>query len=181
VIVLGIDPSLCNTGVAALELTATTERVLEATVIRTEPSAKRLRVLAAEDQARRVSEIAAGLDAAIRRHTPLVLVVEAPSGSKGAQAARALGLAFGAVVAVAAVRGLPLVQVQPLDVKRAMVGRKSAEKAEIVLAVERRFPDVRWPSPASVVEHAADAIGAVVAALDSTTLRLARRASEVAA
>jgi Holliday junction resolvasome RuvABC endonuclease subunit len=175
VIVLGLDPSLCNLGLAAVDLRPDGERVLETLVIRTEPSQKKRRVLVAEDDARRVAELAAGLDAAIERHRPAALVIEAPAGSKHAKSARALGLAFGAMVAVAKLRALPLVQVQPLDVKRAVCGAKQASKDEIVVAVERRFPEVEWPTPASVVEHAADAIGAVLAALDTDTLRMARR------
>jgi crossover junction endodeoxyribonuclease RuvC len=177
VIVLGVDPSLCNTGIAAVELLADGERVLETLVVRTAPSAKKRRVLVGDDNVRRISEIAEALDAAIQRHRPVALVVEAPAGSKGAQAARALALALATVVTVARLRGLPLVQVQPLDVKRAVCGAKSADKGEIILAIERRHPEVVWPSPASVIEHAADAVGAVVAALGTDTLRMARRLS----
>lgn len=174
-IVIGIDPSLCNTGLAAVELGPLGERVVETLVVRTEPSPRKLHLLAAQDEARRVAEIAGALHGAVGRHRPMALVVEAPAGSRHARAARSLGLAFGAVIAVARVHGLPLLQVQPLDVKRATCGRKTADKAEVVVAVETRFPEVEWPSPASVVEHAADAIGAVLAALDSETLRLARQ------
>jgi Holliday junction resolvasome RuvABC endonuclease subunit len=176
VIVLGVDPSLCNTGIAAVDLRPTCDAVMETLVIVTEPSAKKRRVLTSDDDARRVAEIAAGLDAAIRKHRPVALIVEAPAGSKGARAARALGLAIATVVAVAKLRELPLVQVQPLDVKRAACGTKAASKDDVILAIERAFPDVTWPTgPDSLIEHAADALGAVLAARDSETLRMARR------
>lgn len=176
-IVLGIDPSLCNTGIAAVDLHADGERVIEASVVRTAPSAKKHRVLAGDDNARRVTEIARALDAAIAKHVPAALVIEMPGGSKGAKAAAALALSVGVVVTIATIRKLPLVQVQPLDVKRAMTGRKNADKDEVLLAVERRFPDLEWPAdlPQGCWEHAADAVGAVVAALDSDALRMARR------
>jgi Holliday junction resolvasome RuvABC endonuclease subunit len=182
-VVIGIDPSLCNTGIAVMELQPNGERLLGVSVVRTAPSAKRRKVLAAEDGARRVAEIVAALDAAIATARPVALAVEAPAGSKGAQAARALALAFGAVIAVAKVRGLPLVQVQPGDVKRAMCRQKGASKDDVILAVEARYPEVEWPTPQGVWEHAADAVGAIVAALDSETLRLARtlaRPAEIA-
>lgn len=174
-IVIGVDPSLCNTGLAVVEVGPGGEKVLEVLVVRTEPSAKKRRIRVGDDTARRIAEIASALDAAIGRHKPVALVVEAPAGSKGARAAAALAGAMASVVTVATLRRLPLVHVQPLDVKRAMVGKKAATKDEIVLAVERRHPEVEWVGPAGVWEHEADAIGAVVAALDSETLRLARR------
>lgn len=177
-IVLGVDPSLCNTGLAAVDLSPAGYRVVEALVVRTDPSAKRRRFLVGDDDARRVALIAGALDAAITKHRPVALVVEAPAGSKGARAARALGLAIATVVTVAKLRQLPLLQVQPLDVKRATCGTKNATKGDVIAAVERRFPDVQWPEPASVIEHAADAVGAVLAALDSDVLRMARRMDE---
>jgi Holliday junction resolvasome RuvABC endonuclease subunit len=104
VIVLGVDPSLCNTGIAAVDLSPDGDRVLETLVIRTDPSGKKRKVLVGDDDARRVGEIAAGLGAAIARHRPVALIVEAPAGSKGARAARRLGLAIATVVAVAKLR-----------------------------------------------------------------------------
>jgi crossover junction endodeoxyribonuclease RuvC len=180
VIVLGVDPSLCNVGLAAVRLFPDREEVVATAVVRTEPSAKKRKVAVSADDERRVSEITAGLDRAITEHRPHALVMEAPAGSKGARAARSLGLVVGAVVAVAWVRGIPLVQVTPLDVKRATTGRKTADKDDVIAAVERRYPGVVWPEPWGVVEHAADAIGAVMAALPTETLRMARRLTEAA-
>jgi crossover junction endodeoxyribonuclease RuvC len=175
VIVLGIDASLCNTGLAAVDFTRSGASVVATSVVRTEPSPKKRRVLVIEDDARRVAEIAAGVDAAIAKHCPVALVVEATGAGKGSKAVRGMALVFGAVVAIAKLRQLPLLQVQPLDVKRATTGQKKAEKDDVIAAVERMFPDVPWPTPASVIEHAADAVGAVLAAKDSETLRMARR------
>lgn len=176
-IVLGLDPALCNFGIAAMDLLPGEERIIELQVLRTEPSAKKRRVGAVEDDARRVSELAAGLAAAVKKHQPVALVVEATGAGKGSKAVRAMALAFSVALTIARLAALPVVQVSPLDVKRAMTGRKKAEKDEILLAVEQRYPDLEWPTdvPKGCWEHAADAVGAVVAALDSDTLRMARR------
>jgi Holliday junction resolvasome RuvABC endonuclease subunit len=174
-IVLGIDPSLCNTGLAVVELLPDGERVLKTSVIRTAPSPKQRHILVGDDNARRVAEIARGIDGLIHEFNPTAIVFEAPAGSKGAKAARALALSVATVVTIATLRRLPLVQVQPLDVKRAVCGRKGAGKEDIIVELERRFPDIQWPEPPSVVEHAADAIGAVLACLDSPVLQMARK------
>jgi crossover junction endodeoxyribonuclease RuvC len=177
-IVLGIDPSFCATGLAAIGLSPTGERILETGVIRTAPQHKKRHILVGDDDARRVTEIAQGIDAWIRKYAPVAIVVEAPAGSKHARAARALALSVGTVITTAVLRGIPLVQVQPLDVKRAVCGRKNAAKEEMIAAVEQRFPEVKWPSPASVVEHAADAIGAVLAGEDSPVIQMARKLAQ---
>jgi len=177
-VVLGIDPSLCNLGLAVVALDPEGERVLETSVVRTEPSAKRLKIRQGDDTARRVACLAAGLAAAIDRHHPAALVVETPGGSKGARAAAALASAMAMVVTVAQLRGLPLVQVQPLDVKRAVCGRKAASKKEIIVAIEARCVGPwDWQLPKSTWEHQADAIGAVLAALETDVLRMVRRAA----
>jgi hypothetical protein len=62
-------------------------------------------------------------------------------------------------------------------VKRGTCGIKAATKDDVIAAIERIFPEVPWPSPASLIEHAADAVGAVIAARDSELLRMARRLS----
>jgi crossover junction endodeoxyribonuclease RuvC len=177
VIVLGIDPSLCNTGIAAIALGGIGERIVELEVVRTSPSGKKRRIRGSDDDVRRVEAIVERLDAAVAKHRPVALVMEAPAGSKGARAARALALAAAAVVAVAKLRGIPFLQVQPSDVKRAMCGARNASKDDVILAVERRFNEVPWPMPESVWEHAADAIGAVISSLDADVVRLARRLS----
>jgi crossover junction endodeoxyribonuclease RuvC len=174
-IVLGIDAALCNLGLAAVELAASREHLVEVMVARTEPSPKKRRVRAIDDDARRVAELVVALERFIDRHRPAALAVEATGAGKGSKAVRAMALVFGAVVAVAKVRGLPLVQASPTDVKLAIAGRKDASKDDVVAAVVKRFPGVAFQGPRGVWEHQADAVGAVVACLDADVMRLARQ------
>lgn len=178
-IVLGLDAALCNFGIAAVDLEAEGERIVALQVLRTAPN-QRIGARVGEDSARRVAELAFGLHAAIGQHHPAAVVLETTGAGKGSTAVRSMALAFAVAVTVARLHGLPVVQVSPLDVKRAMTGRKKAEKDEIILAVEQRFPEVPWPEdvPRGCWEHAADAVGAVVAALDSDVLRIARQAAQ---
>ncbi len=174
-IVLGVDAALCNLGLAALELGPSSERVLELRVVRTAP-ARRTSGGAISDDARRVGELAVGMHAAVATHRPAAVVIEATGAGRGSKAVRGMALGFAVALTTAKLWNIPVVLVSPLDVKRAMTGRKKAEKDEIVLAAEQRYPDLEWPAdvPEGAWEHAADAIGAVVAALPHERLRMLR-------
>lgn len=176
-IVIGIDPSLRNTGIAVVDVAGDSERIIATSVLQTKA---RKGVLVGTDDARCVCEIADGLNAAIAAHDPVAIVVEAPVGAKAARAARALGLAIATVITATRLRGLPLIQVQPIDVKLATVGRKKADKDDVILAIEQRYPDVPWPDDQDVWEHVADAIGAVIAGLQTETIRAARKMASAA-
>lgn len=174
-IVLGIDSGFASCGLAAVELQPGGEKLLRTWVTRTEKSDKKLGVRSADDTARRAREIAAEIEVALTTYKPCAIAVESPSWPRNAGVAAKMGVAFGVVFALAEWRGIPLVMASPQEVKKAMCGAKNASKDEIVLAVERRFPEVEWPRLRSTWEHAADAIAVVVACLPSDALRMARR------
>ncbi len=175
-IVLGVDAALANLGLAVLELgprdEPQPERVLELSVVHTEPGPRRHGMIT--DDARRVGELALALHEAINRHRPRVVIVESTGAGRGFQAVRKMALALSIAVTIPKLWNIPLVLVSPLEVKRAMTGSKKAEKDDVILAAERRFPELEWTGPESSWEHAADAIGAVVAALPHERLRMLR-------
>jgi len=175
VIVLGLDPGFAALGLAAVDLTPGAERVHRAWVVRTEKAARKVEVRASDDNVRRAREIAAELERAAVEWDPVALVAEAQSWPRNAGASAKVGIAWGLVAALAERHGLPLVQASPQDVKRATCGAKTASKAEVIAAIEARFPDVVWPRQATLVEHAADAVAVVLACLDSPVLAMARR------
>jgi crossover junction endodeoxyribonuclease RuvC len=174
VIVLGVDPGFASLGLAAVEL-AGDVRPLEAWVVRTEPSSRKRAVRASEDNVRRCVELATALEAAVTRWKPVALAAETMSWPRNAGAAAKVALAWGVLVALAHRHGLPLVQASPPDVKRALLGRKSAAKEEMIAEVERRWPELELPSQVTLQEHAADAVAVVLACLDSPVLVMARR------
>lgn len=176
-IVLGIDGGFASLGLSVVDLQPDQERLLDVWVVRTEKSAKKLGVRSGDDTARRARELAHHVELAITSRQPGALALEAPSWPRNAGVAAKIGVAFGVVFALAEKHHLPLVMASPQDVKLAVVGSKTATKDDVIAAVERRFPDVTWPSTRSLWEHAADAVGVVVACLDSDVLRMARRAA----
>jgi hypothetical protein len=48
----------------------------------------------------------------------------------------------------------------------AVAGKKSASKAEMIAEIKARFPKIKWPKPASLEEHVADAVSSIVSCLD---------------
>jgi len=174
-VILGIDPGFASLGLAAVGVTADTERIIELAVIRTEKSASKLEVRASSDNVRRACELTKALSRFIDRHNPLAIAAESQSWPRNAGSSAKIGIAWGVVAAVATWYGLAIVQASPQRLKQVVCGSKSATKEDVIAAIEKRFPGVQWPAPKGVIEHAADAAGAVIACLDSSALQMARR------
>ncbi len=183
---LGIDPGLAALGLAVVELEPHGgTRVRRVGVVRTAPSPKRRRLRAADDLGDRLRILAVALHAHFLELTDLVAVcVESKAiPFRGGRmmvkpsAVSALGRVRGLVDAYAVERGLPIIEEAPQTLKLLTAGRKDASKAEVQAALERRFLEVRgmWPTQRTLVEHASDALAAVVAGLESDVVRAAIR------
>jgi crossover junction endodeoxyribonuclease RuvC len=175
VIVLGIDSGLAACGLAAVRLLPAGEQLVEIQVFTSKPSDRKVGVRAADDVARRARELAVVMGLALEQYRPVALAIESPSWPRNAGSAAKMGIAFGVAFGMAERFGLPLVQATPMDVKLAVTGRKTASKDEVILAVETRFPGIEWPRQTTLWEHGADAVGVVLACLNSEPLRMARR------
>ncbi|WP_242394837.1 crossover junction endodeoxyribonuclease RuvC [Anaeromyxobacter oryzisoli] len=176
-IILGIDSGFSSLGLAAIELQPDREQLRDVWVVRTEKSARKLGVRSGDDTARRARELAHHVELAIVSHQAAAIALEAPSWPRNAGVAAKMGVAFGVVFALAEKHRLPLVMAGPMDVKLAVCRSKTATKDDVIAAVERRFPDITWPSQKTLYEHAADAVGVVLACLGSDVLQMARRLS----
>lgn len=176
-IVLGIDGGFASLGIASVALQLDQVLLRQTWVVRTEKSAKKLGVRSGDDVSRRARELAAHIELAIQTHQPGAIALESPSWPRNAGVAAKMGVAFGVVFALAEQHRLPLVMASPMDVKLAVTGSKTATKDDVVAAIETRFPDVAWPKQTTLWEHAADAIGVVLACLNSDALQMARRLS----
>lgn len=95
-----------------------------------------------------------------------IAFAEVPSGSQSAAAARALGIAVGVLGGCP----LPIIEVNPMEVKRLFgPGRKGAPKAQIIEWAVNRWPKAPWLRNKGRLiqanEHLADAMAVVVAGL----------------
>ena len=87
--VLGIDPGYASVGWAVMDLAPLA--VVDAGLIRTERSAKKLRILVSDDNMNRARHVARLLLALVNAHRPIAICTEGPAGSQSYGAAFAAG------------------------------------------------------------------------------------------
>lgn len=162
--IIGIDPSLRNTGICKgwLDLNtlewgieevelAKTEKGKVKTVRKSSDDYDRTRILyEAIKEAEKGAEIA---------------FVEMPIGSQSADAMKS----YGACIALIATLDIPVIQVTPTQVKVHATGDKNATKEEMIGWAFKLFPKINWLQRAGKLtlnnEHLADAVGAVNAGM----------------
>lgn len=182
---LGIDPSLTNTGYAVVAVdtvTCSIVRVIEVGLEETIPT-KQKSVRKSSDDLARARAIVERVRSVIAAHNIKVGTSEVPSGAQSANAAKAFGIVIGMLASLP----IPLIEVTPTEVKLATAGTKTADKEDIVRWAVDKEPSVAWPSsrakndwefpsPAGgfiskKAEHPADALGTVAAALKTQQFR----------
>lgn len=157
-------------------------RVLEMGVLATSKSAHKVRL--SEDNVRRSRLLTRKLDEKIvglyedvdRFQFPSCICSEAMSYPPSATRAHQLGISWGIVSALAETRGLPIVQVSPQDLKHICTGSRTASKGELRARLSMDYPSSmeafeKAEVTASKAEHCWDALGAVVACLDTEIVR----------
>lgn len=120
--VLGVDPGTRQTGWGVVERRRQKLRGVAAGVVRLKAGAP---------LADRLEVIYDALDALIDEHRPHVVAVEDVFYAKFPNAAIKLGHVRGVVLLLAAKRGLLLAEYPPALVKRTVVGRGAADKAQV--------------------------------------------------
>lgn len=171
---LGLDTGFSSIGVARLGIVAQGFTFVDATVIRTKKSDKKRKVKAADDNMRRVQEITQQLDPWFADDI-VAVCCEAQSWPRQASVASKVAQTWGVVGCLAALRGIPVVQSSPQEVKLALVGNKSASKDDIIKAIRKKFPTVPWPRATGLHEHMADAIASALACQDDMVVQTVRR------
>lgn len=187
--VLGADPGFASFGFSVVRLTKTTEEIVHTDVIRTQKSAKKAGVKAADDNFRRAQVIATTLHEVVRIYQPMAVAAESASWPRNASASAKLAMSWGILADLCHVYQLPMVQASPQELKKALCDNKSATKEDIRRSMElrysgqfdgfkARYPARKPPQPNGQWEHGFDAAGAVVACLDTDVIRMARGMAE---
>jgi len=156
-------------------------------VVKTEATKKKSTRIA-DDNATRAMEMAYAFKRIIEEHDVKGIVGELPSG--GAQSARAIAhmaLATGSISAIAGMAGIPCEWCTPIENKKAMTGKRSAGKDEMMdAAIKMCGGSMRESKRAkhySLIpglpefcggefEHIADAVGAYYALQNCTLVKL---------
>ena len=176
--IYGFDSSLTAFGyaVAEVEYFGARPRFLAAGVLTTKPTPKtgpvKLRPTKTADHQRRFEWLATELRAVIAQHgKPSIVAVEAvalPFGKTGIVTVSALGRARGLVDGLAAEHGLSAREFHSKTLKKLMTGNPGADKPAVIAAVKGLYPELHellGQLNAANVEHAADAVAALHAAL----------------
>ena len=119
--ILGIDPGSRTTGYGVVALRDGKSTWLASGCIR----------LQGPDLATRLCSLLEGLETVLDTHDPDVVAVEQVFMHRNADSALKLGQARGAAVGLVARRKLPVYEYTPAQIKKTIVGRGNAAKAQI--------------------------------------------------
>ncbi|MGH7457826.1 MAG: crossover junction endodeoxyribonuclease RuvC [Longimicrobiaceae bacterium] len=145
-LVLGVDPGTAVTGYGVVRHQQDgAVSLVECGVVRTSPRSP---------LADRLREIHQGVAEVIERHHPDRVAVEDLFYGKNVRTAMTLGHTRGVVLLAAALRGLPVSEYPPAQIKNAVVGRGRATKPQIGFMVQRLLGLSEPPRP----EDAADGV-----------------------
>ena len=150
--ILGIDPGIRNTGWGVVSLDRGRLVHIANGVIRPDPKTA---------HADRLAVIADGLGKVIAAHRPESAAIEEIFVAKSAASALKLGMARGVAMMQCAGAGLAVSELAARQVKKAVVGTGSADKAQISAMVTRLL------SVTAVNADAADALAIAIAALNA--------------
>jgi crossover junction endodeoxyribonuclease RuvC len=131
-IVLGIDPGLTRCG-----------------LLRTSPE---------KDLPNRLAEIAGEIEELLEEYQPSAVAVERIFFQSNVRTAMSVGQVSGLVLSAAARRGVEVVQYSPNQVKLAITGWGSADKAQVQKMVKQRLKLNSIPKPADAADAAAIAL-----------------------
>lgn len=150
--VLGIDPGTAVTGYGVVEDARPTPRLLECGVIRTG---------AGESLATRLRTISEGVTELIARHQPDVLSIEGIFYSRSVKNVRTtivLGHARGVILLSAEIAGVAIAEYAPAMVKKTVVGRGGAMKAQVGYMCAQLLRLKTAPAPSDAADGVALAL-----------------------
>lgn len=148
--VLGVDPGLTRCGVGVVE--GSTGRPLSLVHVEV------LRTPAGDDLGRRLLALADAFDLAVRQHRPDVVVVERVFAQHNVRTVTGTAQAAGLAMVAATRHGIPVHLHTPSEVKAAITGSGTADKAQVTTMVTRILKLDVAPRPADAADALALAI-----------------------
>ena len=148
-VILGIDPGLAHTGWGVIEERGAKTTPLAYGCIETSPD---------NDLAYRLCVICDKIEAVLERYQPDELGIEGIYFGVNTKSAIATAHARGAVMVAIGRRQIRIGEYTPMQIKKALVGTGSADKAQVQYMVRSVLGLDHVPQP----DHAADALAAAV-------------------
>ena len=175
--VLGIDPGLAHMGLAEADLYP--DGRLEPValhVVTTKKSDKKTKVLSGDDDFRRTLELARVLIPLFQNAR--IITTEGASWPRNNRSCALIGRGWGVVATLVEMHKLPVVSASPQAIKKRLCGQVKVGKEEVQKALDAMFEYKLQPLLAGhahgLFEHPYDALGSIVACLDSDVLKMAR-------
>ena len=155
-LVLGIDPGTANTGYGVVRGGGPTVPVLvECGVIRTR---------ARDPLPARLREIFSGVQELIERHRPDALSVEDVFYARNVRTTVVLGHARGVILLAAELANVPVNEMAPAAIKKAVVGTGGATKEQVQFMLTRLLRLKSVPQPSDAADGVAAALACVMGA-----------------
>ena len=127
--ILGVDPSLSNTGYGLLQVKESRYHPIEGGVIKTKSS---------ENLEKRLSIIFEEFSSVIKKFNPEVIAVEdLHSRPKFAKTSILMGHARGVILSVAGLNNIKVFNYQPTQAKNIVTGSGRADKKQVMLSVSK--------------------------------------------
>jgi len=177
--ILGLDPGFANIGWCMGTLTDGLLVVSDLGTIETKKDTRK--VLVSVDNMRRAREITEALAGLVWSHDGVEVVrevdclcVEEMSYPRNASNAAKMAMTWGVISAVSEMWGLPVVQASPQQIKEAVTNSRKASKQMMLGCLQADYPEIEGllaPIPSSRREHPVDALGAIVACINSEIVR----------
>ena len=164
--VLTNDPSLTAWGWAVLDQHG---EILEVGCIKTAPEHKKRRIRVGDDNIRRISEINLTLKHVIERYNISYMLSELPHGSQNANAAKMIGMVAAICQTISDWKDIPIEWYSEGDAKKAVLGRVSCTKREMIDAIEKLY-GVEWTGIKYRDEAGADALAIHYAAMQQSNV-----------
>lgn len=169
--ILGIDPSLRNTGLAVgdYDLDSGTLDIFKVDLIQTERFADGLKVRKSSDDLKCAQAIAVGLRKAIAEHKPAFACSEVSVFSQSSRGMFTNGVCCGVLGSLT----IPVIEVSGLEVKLAAGGTKTSSKDFMMQWAIKKWPNAGWRTRKfkgaiellNDNEHLADACAAMTAGI----------------
>ncbi len=156
--VLGVDPGLARTGLAVLRTAHRRPAIVWADTVCTAAGAP---------EAGRLAAIGAAVRAAIEAHAPAAVAVERVMFGANKMSALSVARATGVVMLVAAEAGVGVGEYVPAEVKSAVTGLGTADKAQVHTALVR----IHGLRDVPAQPDAADAVAVALCHLTRARLR----------